>query len=131
MLKQNYISVSEAHLIKECLRFRVQPSENRVLLFTPSDDSITNSGIIIPGNIQEGKPRKGVAILTGELDECHLSFKSMLRAGNIVTYGLYAGKEVEFDETYFTQEVSQLISKGKFTILDTTEVIMSEINPNN
>lgn len=128
MIKLNYISVKTAEAMKAALDGKVLPSENRVLVFSPGDDEATVGGIIIPGNVKEGRPRKGVVIISGKLDENHLNFEELTRTGLIITYGLYAGKEVEFDEDLFTPELNTAISKGKFTVLDTNEIIMAEAN---
>lgn len=128
MIKLNYISVKTAEAIKAVLDGKVLPSENRVLVFSPGEEETTVGGIIIPGNVKEGRPRKGVVIISGKLDENHLNFEELTRTGLIITYGLYAGKEVEFDEELFSEELNTCISKGKFTVLDTNEIIMAEAN---
>ena len=131
MIKLDYISVMTAEDIKSALVGRVLPSENRVLVFSPGDEEVISGGLIIPGNVKEGKPRKGVVILSGKLDENHLNYEELTRTGIIITYGLYAGKEVEFDEELFnkvSKDLNQIVSKGKFTILDTNEIIMAEAN---
>ena len=128
MIKLDYISVETAEAIKSDLVGRVLPSENRVLVFSPGDEEVMSGGLIIPGNVKEGKPRKGVVILSGKLDENHLNYEELTRTGIIITYGLYAGKEVEFDEELFNKDLNQIVSNGKFTILDTNEIIMAEAN---
>lgn len=128
MIKLNYISVKTAEAIKSALVGKVIPSENRVLVFSPGDEETTVGGIIIPGNVKEGKPRKGVVIIQGKLDENHTNFDELTSTGLIITYGLYAGKEVEFDKELFSSELNSIISKGKFTVLDTNEIIMAEAN---
>ena len=128
MIKLNYISVKTAEAIKAVLDGKVLPSENRVLVFSPGEEESTIGGIIIPGNVKEGRPRKGVVIISGKLDENHLNFEELTRTGLIITYGLYAGKEVEFDNELFSEELNTCISKGKFTVLDTNEIIMAEAN---
>lgn len=128
MIKLNYISVKTAEAIKAVLDGKVLPSENRVLVFSPGEEETSVGGIIIPGNVKEGRPRKGVVIISGKLDENHLNFEELTRTGLIITYGLYAGKEVEFDDELFSEELNSCISKGKFTVLDTNEIIMAEAN---
>ena len=128
MIKLNYISVKTAEAIKSVLDGKVLPSENRVLVFSPGEEEATVGGIIIPGNVKEGRPRKGVVIISGKLDENHFNFEELTRTGLIITYGLYAGKEVEFDEDLFSEELNTCISNGKFTVLDTNEIIMAEAN---
>ena len=61
---------------------------------------------------------------SGELDEYHRSYRPITQTGVIVTYGLYAGKEVDLSDMLSRE----LPIKGKFTILDTNELIMAEIN---
>lgn len=129
MIKLDYISVETAEAIKSALVGRVLPSENRVLVFSTGENEVTSGGIIIPANVKEGKPRKGVVILQGKLDENHLNYEELTRTGIIITYGLYAGKEVEFDEELFNKDLFiSVVSRGKFTILDTNEIIMAEAN---
>lgn len=128
MIKLNYISVKTAEAIKAVLDGKVFPSENRVLVFSPGEEETSVGGIIIPGNVKDGRPRKGVVIISGKLDENHLNFEELTRTGLIITYGLYAGKEVEFDDELFSEELNSCISKGKFTVLDTNEIIMAEAN---
>lgn len=128
MIKLNYISVKTAEAIKAALDGKVLPSENRVLVFSPGDEETTVAGIMIPATVKEGRPRKGVVIISGKLDENHLNFEELTRTGLIITYGLYAGKEVEFDEKLFSEELNTTISRGKFTVLDTNEIIMAEAN---
>lgn len=125
MIKLNYISVEVAEAIKNILEDKVLPSENRVLVYSPGEDDTVFGNIIIPGTVKEGKPRKGVVILRGTLDEGHANYKPLTETGLIITYGLYAGKEVEFDEDWFK---GIHITKGIFTVLDTTEIIMAEAN---
>lgn len=128
MIKLNYISVKVAEEIKTALSGKILPSENRILVLSPGEDDTTVGGIIIPGNVKEGKPRKGVVILSGRLDENHSNYEELTKTGLIITYGLYAGKEVELDPDLFTEEVNKEIKSGKFTVLDTNEIIMAEAN---
>lgn len=128
MFKLNYISKQSAYDIKDCLFGRAIPSENRVLVLSPNGDEVTSSGIIIPGEVKEGKPRKGVVITSGYIDEYHKSYVPLVDTGMIVTYGLYAGKEVEFNPELFPNEIYEQIKSSKFTILDLNEIIMSEFN---
>ena len=123
MIKLSYISVSEAEAIRNMVGPKIILPENRVLIFSPDQDEVVGS-IIIPSDVKEGKPRKGVVISSGVLDEYHRSYKPITQTGIIVTYGLYAGKEVDLSDMLSRE----LPIKGKFTILDTNELIMAEIN---
>lgn len=128
MIKLKYITVGTARAIQKALKGKVIPSENRVLVYSPGEEETQIGKIIIPGNVKEGKPRKGVVILTGGFDENHLNFSEITKTGMIITYGLYAGKEVEFDDELFDETTLNGMGKGKFTVLDSNEIIMSETN---
>jgi hypothetical protein len=49
--------------------------------------------------------------------------------GRIVTYGLYAGKELEFETDKLSPALKQLLEKNVLTVLSMNEVVYSE--PNN
>lgn len=124
MIKLSYISVSEAEAISKIVQSKVILPENRVLIYSPDQDEVVG-GIIIPSDVKEGKPRKGVVIIGGELDEYHKCYKPITRTGMIVTYGLYAGKEVDLGDILSGYQGN---INGKFTVLDTNELIMAEVN---
>ena len=124
MIQLSYIGLSEAEAIYKLLQPKIILPENRVLIYSPDQDEVVG-GIIIPSNVKEGKPRKGVVILSGELDEYHRCYKHITRTGRIVTYGLYAGKEVDLGEILSGYKGNL---NGKFTVLDTNELIMAEVN---
>jgi len=128
MIEQQYITVNEAIEFNKALVSKVIPSENRVLIFSPNGESTTKSGLIIASVVKEGKPRKGVVILQGHIDEDHFDFAQKLSTGIIVTYGLYAGKEVEFNPEWFSDYQKDLIKGGVFTVLDLNEIILMETN---
>lgn len=102
------------------------PTENRVVIVSPNDmERVTNTGLFIPSNVKEGVPRKGVIVKLGEITEEYKSLQHNLHIGDIITYGLYAGKELEPN---FTSEIKE-IENQTFTVLSTTEIIY--IEPNN
>ena len=45
------------------------PTENRVLILSPKEVNQTRSGLIIPEQVKEGVPRKGVVVKSGEITE--------------------------------------------------------------
>ena len=45
------------------------PTENRVLILSPKEVNQTKSGLIIPEQVKEGVPRKGVVVKSGEITE--------------------------------------------------------------
>lgn len=105
------------------------PTENRVLILSPKEVNQTNSGLIIPEQVKEGVPRKGVVVKSGEITEEYKTYRDLVKIGNIVTYGLYAGKELEFETAKLSPALKQLLEKNVLTVLSMNEVVYSE--PNN
>lgn len=122
MYKLNLISTMVAQKLNEAIPGI--PSMDRILIASPKDVETTSSGIIIPGQVKEGVPRKGVVIKQGFISEENNPYKDQTEIGRIVTYGLYAGKEVEFD---LPEDLKNL--DVKFSVISLTEVIYTE--PNN
>ena len=71
----------------------IKPLADRVLLKPAAAEEKTVSGIIIPDTAKE-KPLKGEVIATGDgtKDE-----KMVVKKGDEVLYGKYAGTEIELD----------------------------------
>ena len=105
------------------------PTENRVLILSPKEVNQTKSGLIIPEQVKEGVPRKGVVVKRGEITEEYKTYRELVAVGRIVTYGLYAGKELEFETDKLSPALKQLLEKNVFTVLSMNEVVYSE--PNN
>lgn len=122
MYKLNLISTMVAQKLNEAIPGI--PSMDRILIASPKDVETTSSGIIIPDQVREGVPRKGVVIKQGFISEENNSYKDQTEIGRIITYGLYAGKEVEFD---LPEDLKKL--DIKFSVISLTEVIYTE--PNN
>lgn len=106
------------------------PTENRVLILSPKEVNQTRSGLIIPEQVKEGVPRKGVIVKLGEITEEYRTYRDLVQVGRIVTYGLYAGKELEFETDKLTQGLQQLLEKNTLTVLSMNEIIYSEPNNN-
>ena len=72
---------------------KIQPLADRVLVEPAPAEEKTVGGIIIPDTAKE-KPLKGTVIATGNgtKDET-----MVLKAGDTVLYGKYAGQEIEFE----------------------------------
>lgn len=105
------------------------PTENRVLIISPKDVTSTSTGLIIPGQVKEGVPRKGVVLIQGEITDEYKTYKDLSQRGRVVTYGLYAGKELEFDTDLFpTQGLKDIINDSVITVLSMNEIIYSEPN---
>ena len=72
---------------------KIKPLADRVLVKPAAAEEKTVSGIIIPDTAKE-KPLKGEVIATGDgtKDE-----KMVVKKGDEVLYGKYAGTEIELD----------------------------------
>ena len=85
----------------------IKPLADRVLLRPAAAEEKTVSGIIIPDTAKE-KPLKGEVIATGDgtKDE-----KMIVKKGDTVLYGKYAGTEVEVDgETLIIMRQSDILA---------------------
>lgn len=71
----------------------IQPLADRVVIRPAAAEEKTASGFIIPDSAKE-KPLRGeiLAVGNGTKDE-----EMLLKAGDIVLYGKYAGTELELD----------------------------------
>ena len=86
---------------------KIKPLADRVLVKPASAEEKTVSGIIIPDSAKE-KPLKGevVAVGNGTKDE-----EMVVKAGNKVLYGKYAGTEIEWDgEAYLIMRQSDILA---------------------
>ena len=72
---------------------KIKPLADRVLIQPTAAEEVTAAGIIIPDSAKE-KPLKGkvLAVGAGTKDE-----EMVLKEGDTVLYGKYAGTEVELD----------------------------------
>jgi chaperonin GroES len=86
---------------------KFKPLYDRVLVERIETDSKTSGGIIIPDTAKE-KPLKGSVVAAGKgtKDE-----EMVLKAGDTVLYGKYAGTEVEIDgEKYLIMRQSDVLA---------------------
>lgn len=107
------------------------PTENRVLILSPKEVNQTKSGLIIPEQVKEGVPRKGVVVKSGEITEECKTYRELVGIGRIVTYGLYAGKELEFETDKLSPALQKILEKNVLTVLSMNEVVYSEPNNQN
>ena len=85
----------------------IQPLADRVLIKPAPAEEKTIGGIIIPDTAKE-KPLQGEVLAAGKgtKDE-----EMVLKAGDQVLYGKYAGTEVEFDgEKYLIMRQSDVLA---------------------
>lgn len=75
----------------------IKPLADRVLIEPTAAEEVTMGGIIIPDSAKE-KPLKGkvLAVGHGTKDE-----PMVLKEGDVVLYGKYAGTEIDLDGTKF------------------------------
>lgn len=75
----------------------IKPLADRVLILPTPAEEVTATGIIIPDSAKE-KPLKGkvIAVGNGTKDE-----EMLLKEGDEVLYGKYAGTEIEFEGTKY------------------------------
>ena len=86
---------------------KIKPLADRVLVKPASAEEKTVGGIIIPDSAKE-KPLKGeiVAAGNGTKDE-----EMIVKAGDAVLYGKYAGTEIEWDgESYLIMRQSDILA---------------------
>lgn len=85
----------------------IKPLADRVLVKPSAAEEKTVSGIIIPDSAKE-KPLKGevIAVGNGTKDE-----EMILKAGDCVLYGKYAGTEIELEgEKYLIMRQSDVLA---------------------
>ena len=127
MFNVNYISRAVALEFENLFSKIGTPSNNRVLILSPNEETTTASGIIIPETVKDGKPRKGVVISKGVMDDDSVS-SAIVEVGNIVTYGLYAGKDLDVNTQDFPEPLRNILSKNTLTVLSISEIIYAEFN---
>lgn len=121
-LENKQISMDQAKAIAHELSGNGFPTKGRILILSPTGEQKTKSGIIISQTVDKKElPRKGVIIQdnTEELSLCNV-------VGTIVTYGMYAGKEIQLDDVLEKVGISK--DDYIFTVLSYTEVIYIETN---
>lgn len=131
MFKLNHISVTLASKLANYLSNTGTPTENRVLILSPKDQDTKVGSIIVPGNTKEGIPREGVVIFAGPITEDYTTYKPLIKnPGMILTYGLYAGKEVDLWEDVKEAGIELSEDKWEFTVLALNEIIYVRENKN-
>lgn len=121
-LINNQIPRSKAVTLAEHLAGNGFPTEDRILIVSPTGEQKTKTGIIISSSVdKKDLPRKGVVIQNNS------NTQEFISVGSVVTYGMYAGKEIHLDE-----EVYDILGVKKedytFTVLTISEVIYVEKN---
>ena len=127
-----FVSEAVAERIRQAILEKTGgfPTENRILILSPKDQEIKVGEIIIPGTAKEERPNKGVVIIAGEITEEIKTYRDLVKVGRVVTYGMYAGKKIDFDKKIFEEAgITFGDDKHEFSVLSLTEVIFTENNP--
>ncbi len=77
---------------------KLNPIRDRILVRPIEEDTVTKSGIVIPDSAQE-KPSRGLVIAAGagRLLDNGTVVPLVVKAGDTVLYGKYAGTAVKVD----------------------------------
>lgn len=74
------------------------PTDRVIMAVLDSQEQRTPSGIILPNDGVEGTPNRGTIVQVGFISEDYKYLRDNLSIGTIITYGNYAGKQVEPDK---------------------------------
>lgn len=89
------------------MTMNIRPLADRVLIQPAQAEEVTVGGIIIPDSAKE-KPLKGLVVAAGKgtKDE-----EMLLKEGDTVLYGKYAGTEIELEgEKYLIMRQSDVLA---------------------
>lgn len=130
-VEQNFISKEQAKEICKSLANNLGGylPENRVMIVTPNNTDIKVGNILLPDTTdKKDLPRKGVIVQMGCLSEENIYYKDLLSIGRVLTYGMYAGKELDFPQEIFDTVNDFNMEDHTFTVLSIQEIIYSELN---
>lgn len=130
-VEQNFISKEQAKEICKSLANNLGGylPENRVMIVTPNNTDIKVGNILLPDTTdKKDLPRKGVIVQMGCLSEENIYYKDLLSIGRVLTYGMYAGKELDFPQELFSTVKNFNLDDHTFTVLSIQEIIYSELN---
>lgn len=130
-VEQNFISKEQAKEICKSLANNLGGylPENRVMIVTPNNTDIKVGNILLPDTTdKKDLPRKGVIVQMGCLSEENIYYKDLLSIGRVLTYGMYAGKELDFPQEVFDTVKGFNMDDHTFTVLSIQEIIYSELN---
>ena len=118
----NLLSVEEAKWLNEKLKGVGTPTGGRVLIVSPkvTSETKTQSGLYIPqDHDKDTVPRKGVVIQVGYITKEQEVDYPGLQVGAVVTYGLYAGKEL--DALDLPDQVTTILSLNEILYIETNK----------
>ena len=118
----NLLSVEKAKWLNEKLKGVGTPTGSRVLIVSPvvTADTKTKGGLYIPqDHDKDTVPRKGVVIQVGPITNEQREDYPGLQVGAVVTYGLYAGKELDILD--LPDQVTTILSLNEILYIETYE----------
>lgn len=118
----NLLSVEKAKWLNEKLKGVGTPIGSRVLIVSPvvTADTKTKGGLYIPqDHDKDTVPRKGVVIQVGPITNEQREDYPGLQVGAVVTYGLYAGKELDILD--LPDQVTTILSLNEILYIETNE----------
>lgn len=130
-VEQNFISKEQAKEICKSLANNLGGylPENRVMIVTPNNTDVKVGNILLPDTTdKKDLPSKGVIVQMGCLSEENIYYKDLLSIGRVLTYGMYAGKELDFPQELFDTVKNFNLDDHTFTVLSIQEIIYSELN---
>ena len=86
---------------------------NRVLVSTAQRDKKTESGIVLPDNIDGEKPAQGKVVAVGEGKKTEVGeiIPVSVKVGDTILFSKYSGEEIEFEgESYLIIEESSILA---------------------
>ena len=98
------------------------PTGSRVLIISPvvTADTKTKGGLYIPQeHDKDTVPRKGVVIQVGPITDEQQEEYPGLQVGAVVTYGLYAGKELDVID--LPNQVTTILSLNEILYIETNK----------
>lgn len=118
----NLLSVEGAKWLNEKLKGVGTPTGGRVLIVSPkvTSETKTQSGLYIPqDHDKDTVPRKGVVIQVGYITKEQEVDYPGLQVGAVVTYGLYAGKELDVID--LPDQVTTILSLNEILYIETNK----------
>lgn len=95
LIKLPVLTTVAAQAVNEKLKNLGTPPVDKVVIAVSNKEYKRESGLYIPEGDKEDVPRRGSLVQVGPLSEDFQYLKDMLQIGVVLTYGNYAGKEIE------------------------------------
>ena len=91
---------------------KIEPLQDKVVIKPLKEESVTQSGIVIPDTVDKEKPMQGevVAVGPGVLKRDNTRRPMSVKVGDIVLFTKYAPDEIELDnEEYLVIEEEKIL----------------------